>query len=69
MRAESGRLNLEGAVIKNLFASFYPSLPSWQSHLPLTIKDLITICKKKEEAGMRGVKVCQSRYSEWKMIL
>lgn len=46
--AESGRLNLEGAVIKNLFASFYPPLPSWQSRLPLTIKDLITICKKKE---------------------
>lgn len=47
MRAESGRLNLEGAIIKNLFASFYPPLPSWQSRLPLTIKDLITICKNK----------------------
>lgn len=68
MRAESGRLNLEGAIIKNLFASFYPPLPSWQSRLPLTIKDLITICKKKED-GMREMKVCHSRYSEWKMIL
>lgn len=51
MRAESGRLNLEGAVIKNLFASSYPPLLSWQSRLPLTIKDLITICKKKKRMG------------------
>lgn len=68
MRAESGRLNLEGAVIKNLFASFYPPLPSWQARLPLTIKDLITICKKRED-GKRGRKVCQGRYAEWKMSL